>query len=512
MNNKKKNHAFVYSSQRIGLEAKTIMVEIDISRGMHAFNIIGLGDKAVEEAKDRVSSAIKHTGYKQPKSVNRKIVASLAPGNLKKSGTLFDTPIALSYLLASEEISFPVDKKLFVGELGLDGTAQKASGLISIARQAKDDGFLEIYVPVANSKEMELIDGIKIFPYETLRELIDHLEGKVKIKEMIPSYSPKKITDVNSISLDSVKGQESVKRALVLAAAGGHNIALYGPPGTGKTLLAKALITILPELNKEECIEATSIHSISGGDVEEPIYNPPFRQPHHSSSYASVVGGGVPLRPGEISLAHRGVLFLDEFPEFDRRVIESLREPLEEKSITITRTSGVNQFPASCILCIAFNPCPCGKSGTEKICTCSEIAKAHYRRKLTGPIADRIDIWVCVEAAPLEHLKKPKNTESTLKAVSDVVTARTQQKERFSNIAISLNSEVTAETIDEFIPLKEEVREILEEAARNLSLSPRGFHKTMKCARTIADIQNKKDIEREHILEAINYRTPPDFG
>ena len=510
-----KKHALVFSSQRNTLSADIVKVEVDISSGLHSFNLIGLPDKAVDEAKDRVSSAIKHSNFKSPKSLNQKIVVSLAPGELKKSGALFDTPIALAYLLASGEIKFDTDKKMFLGELSLTGNSQKAQGIIPIISSAIEFGFEEVYVPEQNKEEVTILSGIKIITFSNLKELIDHLEKKIVLPPVEHKYSPKHTENKNTISLDAIKGQESVKRALVIAAAGGHNIALYGPPGTGKTLLAKSLVTILPELTKKECLEVTAIHSIVNPNLTSPVYTPPFRQPHHSSSYPSIVGGGNPVRPGEITLANRGVLFLDEFPEFDKRVIESLREPLEEKVITITRANNVASFPASCILCLAFNPCPCGKAGTDQICTCSEMSKSQYKRKLTGPIADRIDIWVGVEAVPFERLKEKGELEKTIKAKELIKKARERQIKRFTNLKeqfnITLNSEINAENIDKCLKVDNNIFQLLETYAKKINLSPRGFHKTLKCARTIADLEGSESINENHILEAINYRTPPEI-
>ncbi len=510
-NTQNTTHAYTYSAQRISLAAQTVRVEVDISPGIHTFSIIGLPDKAVDEARERVAAAIKHSGLISPKQQNHKIVVSLAPGDLKKTGTLFDVPVALTYLLAIKKLYFNPEKKLFIGELALDGSIQSTRGILPILQHAKKNGFEEVYIPFGNTKEAALIDGISIIPCKSLQVVIAHLQSETNIPPTMPSYIPEKNTN-NYVDFECVKGQESVKRALTVAGAGGHNIALYGPPGAGKTLLAKALISILPPLTKNECVEVTSLHSISHSIPSEPISTPPFRNPHHTSSYASITGGGRALRPGEISLAHRGVLFLDEFPEFDRRVIESLREPLEEHAITVTRTSGSVRFPASCTLVIAFNLCPCGNTGTDKICSCSPSSKTAYRRKLTGPIADRIDVWIAVEASNFDELEKkqvPQDATKTNSIKAAVHKARKAQANRYTNTHIHLNSEADARIIESHLAMPSESVSILQSAATKLSLSPRGYHRTIKCARTIADLAESADILPDHILEAVTYRTPP---
>ena len=507
----KKSHAYTYSAQRVSLLAHIVRVEADISPGIHSFSVIGLPDKAVDEARERVSASIKHSGLISPKRRNQKIVISLAPGDLKKTGTLFDVPIALTYLLATGEVRFNPEEKLFVGELALDGTIQPVQGILPILQHAKNNNYREVYIPSGNTEEAALIDGVSIIPCQSLRTLIAHLQSDTVIPSIIPTYTPTTSPD-HSVGFEFIKGQESVKRALTVAGAGGHNIALYGPPGTGKTLMAKALVSILPPLTKEECVEVTALHSISHAAHAAPISVPPFRNPHHTSSYASVAGGGAALRPGEVSLAHRGVLFLDEFPEFDRRVIESLREPLEEHAITVTRTSGSVRFPASCILVVAFNLCPCGNTGTDKVCSCSPSSKASYRRKLAGPIADRIDVWVSVEASGFDELEKkqaPQDTAQTDAIKTAVRKARKIQTDRYTDAHISLNSEADARIIESHLTVPSDVIAILQDAATKLALSPRGYHRTIKCARTIADLDESAEILPEHVLEAVTYRTPP---
>ncbi|MEX2010371.1 MAG: YifB family Mg chelatase-like AAA ATPase, partial [Parcubacteria group bacterium] len=386
----------VYSAQTSLLSVIPISVETDISRGLYAFAVVGLPDKAVEEARDRVSAAIKNSGFTSPKQKNQKIVISLAPASEKKEGPSFDVAIALSYLLGAEEIKFDPEGKLFLGELALDGKLRGVRGVLPIARFAKEKKFKELYVPKENAEEAALIDGVTVFGVETLSELMEHLEEKKKIPATPLTAISTEIKET-SVDFSDVRGQDRAKRGLLIAAAGGHNIAMYGPPGTGKTMLAKAFAGILPLLSFEDCLETTSIHSVAGV-LSGFITAPPFRAPHHTASHVSLVGGGTTPKPGEITLAHRGVLFMDEFPEFERRVIESLRQPLEDRVISVSRAKGTAHFPADVLLVAAMNPCPCGNFGFRgKQCICTPLALARYRRKMSGPIIDRIDIWLEVD-------------------------------------------------------------------------------------------------------------------
>src|SRR3989344_4852608 len=369
--------AKVYSAQVNLLSGVIVTVEVDLSRGLHAFNVVGLPDKAVDESKDRVSGAIKNSGYKSPKASNQKIVVSLSPADLKKEGPFFDLPIALSYMLAAGDIKFNPEKKIFLGELGLDGTLRRIRGALPLAEAAKKHGFQEIYLPKENAEEAALVEGIKIFGAESLEEVVDHidelqnkLKEKTNTKNRTISLQPKtKINytkEMKGGDFADIRSQEGAKRGLEIAAAGGHNIAMYGPPGTGKTMLARVFSGLLPDLSTEEVLEITGIHSVAGNIRGELVCFPPFRAPHHTSSYVSIVGGGTYPKPGEVTLAHRGVLFLDEFPEFERRVIESLRQPLEDNIVSISRAKGSAIFPSNFILVAAMNPCPCGNSGSKQ--------------------------------------------------------------------------------------------------------------------------------------------------
>jgi magnesium chelatase family protein len=497
----------VYSAQTQLLSVTEISVETDISRGLHSFAIVGLADKAVEEARDRVSAAIKNSGFTSPKSQNHKIITSLAPAGVEKQGTHFDVPIALSYLLANEEIKFVPEKKLFLGELSLDGKVRPIRGALPVARFAKASGYTELYVPVENAPEAALIEGVKVFGIPDLQTLIKHLLGEEKLKPAPITKIPDDVV-ISPTDFSDVRSQERAKRGLLIAAAGGHNVAMYGPPGTGKTMLAKAFAGILPKLTFEEALEATGIHSVAGTLSETFITNPPFRAPHHTASYVSLVGGGATPRPGEITLAHRGVLFMDEFPEFERRVIESLRQPLEDKVIAVARAKGTAHFPANVLLVAAMNPCPCGNYGFKgKSCICTPSALQRYRRKMSGPIIDRIDIWVEVDRIPAHELGSTGKTGEESKIFREKVEgARKLQRERFKEKKISKNGEMGAKDLVTLVFLEKEAEKMLNLAAERLGFSPRVYHRMIKVARTIADLEGSDIIKGAHILEAVEYR------
>jgi len=497
----------VYSAQTNLTSVIPICVETDISKGLNAFTIVGLPDKAVEEARDRVSAAIKNSEFDSPKSKNHKVVVSLAPADQKKEGPSFDIAIALSYLMANKDVSFDPEGKLFLGELSLDGKARGVRGVLPIARFAKENGFMELFVPKENVREAAIIGGLSVFGVSTLKELTEHLSGEKLIKASEQTVIENKLVQ-SSIDFSDIRGQERAKRGLLVAAAGGHNVSMYGPPGTGKTMLAKAFSGILPELLFEEALDTTSIHSIAGILKEDFITNPPFRSPHHTSSYVSLIGGGVTPRPGEITLAHHGVLFMDEFPEFERRVIESLRQPLEDRVISVARAKGTANFPANVLLVAAMNPCPCGNFGFRgKPCVCTPSALAKYRRKMSGPIMDRIDIWLEVDRI-LPHELSDKNLEGERSESlrEKVKNARKLQEIRFKEKSLNKNAEMSARDLVTLIHVDEEVEKILNLASERLGFSPRVYHRMIKVARTIADLENSEDIKSEHILEAIEYR------
>lgn len=512
--------ARVYSAQVNLLSGAIVTIEVDLSRGLHAFSVVGLPDKAVDESKDRVSGAIKNSGFKSPKAQNQKIVVSLSPADLKKEGPFFDLAIALAYMLAAGDIKFSSEKKIFLGELGLDGTLRPIKGALPLVQEAKRMGFEEIYLPKENAVEAALVEEVKVFGAKNLKEVIEHIDetndklieraGKQKNKiSTQPKTEIKYEKEKRGADFSDIRGQEGAKRGLEIAAAGGHNIAMYGPPGTGKTMLARAFSAILPELSVPDVLEITGIHSVVGANRGELICTPPFRAPHHTSSYVSLIGGGTFPKPGEVTLAHKGVLFLDEFPEFEKRVIESLRQPLEDNIVSISRAKGSAIFPSNFILVAAMNPCPCGNSGSkQKVCICKPSDLDRYKRKLSGPIMDRIDLWVSVGNIDYKKLGDEGNGEKSEKIKERVLKARKKQKERFDkfNREINTNSEMNVKDLSAMVKLADDVREVLDRSAESLALSARAYHRVIKIARTIADLEDSEDINSSHIFEAIQYR------
>ena len=497
----------IYSVQVNMLKGQIISVETDITKKtLNAFSIVGLPDKAALEARDRVSSALKNSGFKSPKNLNQKTIVALAPAEIKKEGSSFDLAIALGYLLSREEIDFEPEGKIFIGELALNGELQRVRGTLPIVEAARAKGFKEIYVPAQNAKEAALTRGIKIYSVRTLTELLNHLEEEA-LKPEPETILETKIVSEPAINFCDIRGQEGAKRGLEIAAAGGHNIAMSGPPGTGKTMLSKAFAALLPPLSLDEVLEITGIHSVAGTNAGELVLEPPFRSPHHSASYVSIIGGGAIIKPGEVTLAHRGILFLDEFPEFDRRVIESLRQPLEDKLVNISRAKGSARFPANFILIAAMNPCPCGYlDSAHKECVCRPSDTDRYKRKVSGPIIDRIDIWLSVENVDYEKLSDRNfQAEDSLQIQSRVLEARAKQALRFQGMKIKTNSEMGVKEIDQ-LEISDEVRKLLNESARRFDLSPRSYHRIIKLAQTIADLDNSDKIKEPHIMEALQYR------
>lgn len=507
--------AVTHSAHIVGLQASKVTVEVDVSSGLYSFSIVGLPDKAIDESKDRVIAALKNSGAKNPKTENHKVIVSLSPANIKKEGSHFDVPIALSYLAASKQLSIPKDIGWFVGELSLTGEILPMRGILVIAEYAKAQGAHALYVPYANKEEAALIDGLVVYGCKSLTDIVLHLGGTLQNTSVISEIAKQVKTEITHtlpdffLDFKDIKGQATAKRALEIAAAGGHNIALYGPPGTGKTMLARAFTGILPPLTNDEALEVTRIHSLASKDVTL-ITNPPLRSPHHTSSHVSLVGGGTNPRPGEVTLAHRGVLFLDEFPEFDKKVIESLREPLEEGHITVSRAKGSFTFPASCTLIASMNPCPCGFMGSKlKRCICKASDIDRYARKLSGPIMDRIDMWVPVLHIDYDTLAGEKEGEGSDSVRERVAKARTFAQKRFKekgNILLSKNKDMKSKDIEAHVILNEPCAELMKKLATSSVLSPRAYHRVLRLARTIADYRGSDNVNESDILEAFQYR------
>ncbi|MDD4989847.1 MAG: YifB family Mg chelatase-like AAA ATPase [Candidatus Pacebacteria bacterium] len=506
--------AKTFSAALNGIGAKIIEVEVCANQGLRSFSIVGLADKAIAEAKERVASAVKNIGFTSPNSQAKKVVINLSPADLKKEGSHFDLAIALAYLLATEQTKFSPDKKLFLGELALNADLKPIKGAFSSVLLAQENGFEEIVLPLQNAKEASCVNlfsqtKIKIIPCQTLSQAIAYLENRVAIEPLQVQKNSIPNETNYEIQWHWIKGQEHAKRGLTIAVAGGHNLLLQGPPGTGKTLLAKAAVSIMPALNQKEILELSKIYSACGLLSEQnPVLScRPFRSPHHTISEPALIGGGNPVKPGEITLAHKGILFLDEFPEFHRDVLESLRQPLEQGEIIVQRTKQITVFPARFSLIAAANPCPCGnRQNPDKECSCTASQIASYKRKLSGPLIDRFDLFCWVPNLKYEELISPNIAGDGDNTKKQVIQARKIQSERLNKDKIATNAEMNVEQIKKYCLVDSASENILRKFVDSGKLSARGFHKVLKIARTIADLSSKENIEYQDVAEALSYR------